>query len=170
MITKKHIALLMIAISIAGFILSTSNKKKFRIFEKRYHQTGRVIETFDTEAGHEYLFFVWGTDEEQSLIKWASLEMDVQLLDSAGNKIDEREIVASDPEETGGIRRATNGCEMRYSGDKNAKVNLEVNLVKGDYLDIEVYKNISDGNNMLPAFFIASFLIGIVLWLKSRIA
>jgi hypothetical protein len=164
---KKKFAIGLLILSVVGFVFSQNQKKKYLIFEER-NSSKNYAKEFYVETGNKYMFSVWGTDEEGASQRWATFDATVKLTDENNSILQEKQITASDSDNDGTIRRATNGSDIRLIPEKNQKVLLSYTLVEGDYMDIEVYQNLPENAYWLPVLFIAIFLSGIVLWLKAR--
>ncbi len=165
---KKKIAIGLILIGIVGFIYSQNIKSKYRIFKERYTTQNPIVQEIKVLNGNHYIFSVWGTDEEQGIQQWADLQGNVDLVNQENKILEQRRFAASEPEEKGGIKRATNGHDIKYTAQKDESVTVKANLITGDYLDIEVYENLPENAYWLPVICIAVFLAGIVMYLRVR--
>lgn len=165
---KKKIAIALIIIGVAGFIYAQNQKSKSRIFKQRYTTRNPIVQEIEVLNGNQYIFSVWGTDEEQGIQQWADLQGNVELVDSENKILEQRQFAASESEESGGIKRATNGHDIKFAAEKDERILVNANLIQGDYLDIEVYENLPENAYWLPVIFIAVFLTGIVLYLRAR--
>lgn len=167
-ISKKKIAVALIIIGVAGFIYAQNIKSKSRIFKQRYTTHNPIMQEIKVLNGNHYIFSVWGTDEEQGIQQWADLQGNVELVSSENKILEQRPFAASESEESGGIKRATNGHDIKFTAEKDEIVLIKANLIQGDYLDIEVYENLPENAYWLPVIFIAVFLTGIVMYLRAR--
>lgn len=96
------------------------------------------------------------------------MQGNVELVNSENKILEQRPFAASESKEEGGIKRATNGHDIKYTSEKDEIVLVKANLIKGDYLDIEIYENLPESTYWLPVIFIAVFLTGIVMYLRAR--
>lgn len=165
---KKKLAILMLLISIFGFIYSQNIKSGYRIFRERVTTKQEFAREFYVTAGNNYQFSVWATDELRGAHKWTSVEANVKLVGPGNNILCEKQIVATGSGDDTGNQRATNGYDIRHVAVKSENLSLACRLVDGDYMDIEVYENLPENAYWLPVLFIAIFLAGGVLFLKSR--
>lgn len=165
---KKKIAIALIIIGIAGFIYAQNQKSKSRIFKQRYTTHNPIAQEVEVLNGNHYIFSVWGTDEEQGIQQWADVQGNVELVNSENIILEQRPFAASESEESGGIKRATNGHDIKFTAEKDERILVKASLVQGDYLDIEVYENLPENTYWLPVIFIVVFLAGIVMYLRAR--
>jgi hypothetical protein len=165
---KKKIAIGLILVGIVGFIYSQNIKSKYRIFEQRYTTHNSIVQEIKVLNGNHYIFSVWGTDEEQGIQQWADLQGNVELVNPENKILEKKQFAASESEDKGGIKRATNGHDIKYTAEKDENILVKANLIKGDYLDIEVYENLPENAYWLPVICIAVFLAGIVMYLRVR--
>lgn len=170
--TQGRIGLALLALAVIGFVLSTEAKDRFLIQEERFSTTGQITVPVAVEAGTPYRLFLWAVDEEQGLQAWAGIEFAAKVLDSQGGVVAERKTSAnaSSAQETGGIRRAQNGFEFALLPEQSGEMQVIIDFVEGDTLDLEVYRGLSDLQNLLPGLYILSALAGLVLVLKARAA
>lgn len=164
---KKKIAIALLIVGVIGFIYAQNQKKNYLIFEERI-SSKEYSKEFYVETGNEYMFSVWGTDEEGAARPSANLEAAVQLLNEKGSVLDEKHFTGTNSDNDGGIKRATNGYDIRFNPEENGNVILKSSLVRGDYLDIEIFENLPANTYWLPVLFIAIFITGLVLFLKAR--
>lgn len=164
---KKQIAIALLIVGVIGFIYSQQQKKKYLIFEKRISNNQEFAHKIYTQAGNTYLFSLWGNDEEGGF-EWAGMEFTFKLETAQGKIIEDKTIVATGSEDDGGLKRAANGDDVKYSASQLGDVNLTTTLVEGDYLDIEIYENLPENTYWMPVLFIALFIAGFVLFMKAR--
>ena len=171
MIMKK-LGILFILAGTIGFIAATQYKNTSEVFKKRVSLTGTHTLSVPVAAGSTYVFFFWGVDEESGLQAWANMAFAATVSDSAGNVLFKKRTSASasSSEEKGGIRRAQNGFEYHYKGHTAEPLTITLSIEEGDYVDVAVYKDISDLANILPGLFIIAGIIGVVLYIKGRAA
>lgn len=165
---KKKIAVGLLIIGVIGFIYSQNIKSGYRIYKERISGSKEFNHEFYLTAGNNYMFSVWGTDEEGALRPSANLEVGVQLLERKGKIVEEKLITATSSNDDGGLKRANNGYDIRYHPLENGEVILKSSLLRGDYVDIEVYENLPENIYWFPVLFIAVFIIGLILFLKAR--
>jgi hypothetical protein len=92
----------------------------------------------------------------------------VQLLDRKGSVLEEKHFTGTDSNSDGGLKRATNGYDIRYNPEESGDVILKSALIRGDYVDIEVYENLPENTYWMPVLFIAICITGLVLFMKAR--
>lgn len=165
---KKQIAIAFLIIGIVGFIISQNQKEKYLVFEKRISSNIEFVQKIYAQAGNNYLFSFWGNDEQGALQEWADMEFILKIETSTGEIIEEKKIVASGSGDDGGIKRAANGDDVKYSAKQSGDLILTTTLTDGDYLDIEVYENLPENTYWMPVLFIAFFITGLVLFMKAR--
>lgn len=168
---KKNIGLAILIAGIIGFFYFSGKKSDYQILTKRFSLAKIHHLQMDVKADQNYLFSFWAVDEEGGFKnQWADVKAFVSLKSQANELIVEREIIASASEESGGLKRAQNGFEYNYYSEQNQTLKVEINLVSGDYANMEVYENIPDGISLYPGLSILFGLIGLVLFLKGRAA
>jgi hypothetical protein len=165
---KRNISIAFIIIGVLGFVWSQNQKKKYRVFQERISNYQPNTFKVNAQTGNEYLFSFWGNDEESGLQQWANMEFAFKIETQSGNWIKEDTISASESEEKGGVRRAGNGDDIRYTATRSENIIVTATLLEGDYLDLEVYENLPDKTYWFPVLFIAFFIVGLVLFLKAR--
>jgi hypothetical protein len=164
---KKQLAIVLLIIGVVGFIYQQNQKKKYRVFEKRISNNNEFVHSINVQSGNNYLFSLWGNDEEGGL-QWAGMEMYFKIITESGVIVEEKNIVATGTEDDTGKKRATNGDDVKFSAAKSESISLFATLVNGDYMDIEIYENLPENNYWLPVLFIGIFITGLILYLKSR--
>lgn len=165
---KKQIAIALLIIGVVGFIYSENQKKNYLIFEKRISSNIEFVQKIYAQAGNNYLFSFWGNDEEGALQEWADMEFIFKIETSSGEILEEKKIVATGSDDDGGIKRAANGDDVKYSAHQSGDLIVTTTLTDGDYLDIEVYENLPENTYWMPILFIAIFITGLVMFMKAR--
>lgn len=169
-ITKKNKQVLIfsafLSIVTGGFIVSNTAKTAFEIFETK--SSSKTIEaSIDLESETEYKFWFWAIDENTGYDPAdMSAEVKITIEDET---VFERKISTSEFEEKGGIKRAQNGFEFKYTnGEKKTIANISGKFIKGDSWEIKAYKNMSDTVNIAPGLWIIILLIGVFIFLRIR--
>lgn len=165
---KKNIGIVLLTIGIIGFFYFNSAKKNYLIYGERYSL--EKLHQFDIELkkNNNYTFFFWAVDEETGIQTWADMQMFARLVSAEGQLIEQKETLATASEETGGVRRAQNGFNIKYFADIDQKVIVEIDLKSGDYTDIEVFENLPEGIDIYPGISLILGLFGLVLFLRGR--
>ena len=168
---KKHlkkISIVLIAAAIIGFFFFTDLKGRYQVFEQRFSaSTSAPVEVL-LHPYKAHTAFFWAVDEEHGF-EWASVEAKVALAAEDGQVLASGEINATGSEENGGIKRAQNGFdEIVPAGPLDTYLTVE--LVRGDYVDVEVYADLPTWLHLAPGVSILFGLVGVVLYLKNRAA
>ncbi len=167
-ISKKQLWLIVIGISIAGFIFGEMYRSSLEIFNHRYTKTQQYAESIKLKIGNSYLISVYGSDDEMGLQKWAQLDFGFYAEDDYGNEVIRKNITASESQENGGVKRAVNGFEFDYLPKQSRELILHLNFIRGDDVDIKVYENISELANITPGLFILLLVVAVIFFFKAR--
>ena len=166
--TKKVVGIVMMVAAAVGFVLANMNRDEYSEASERFSSLGKHTKEIPVKAGEHYRIALWGVDEETGLQTWASLKTTVTVTDSAGKVLHEKELVATESKETGGIRRAQIGDEFGALADRDDAWVVTVELTEGDHVDLEVFRGLSDLGNVLPGLIVILFVVGLVVWLRNR--
>lgn len=164
---KKHLFLLIMILCIGLFIYAQSLKSKYGIYKERITTEARYEYNFRTAANSSYLISIWGCDEETGLQQWASLNFNYEVLVN-NVSIKKKQILASESEEKGGIRRAQSGSDVTFVSETNTNAVVICKISEGDYVDIEIFKDLPNNLYWLPVFSILGALLSGFLYLKYR--
>ena len=165
---RKFLGIGVMVVAAVGFVLANMNRDEYLEASERFSSLGKHTKEIPVKAGQHYRIAVWGVDEETGLQAWASLSAKVTVTDSAEKVLHEKELVASESKETGGIRRAQIGDEFGAVAERNDSWIVTVELIEGDYVDLEVFRGLSDLGNVLPGLIVILFVVGLVVWLRNR--
>lgn len=167
---KKQIGIVMLIAGVVGFLVATQAKSSSKVFGERYSQTGVHTLEIPVEAGSAYIFAFWGVDEETGLQTWGDLDFTATVTDASGVELFKKQKIAtaSSADETGGIKRAQNGCEYHHVAQSTESLTAVVTATAADYVDVEVYRNLPDWLNMAPGLGILLAIVGLVLFLRGR--
>ena len=161
----KYIFVATIICSIVGFILANESKA-FYLNQEIESSAEEKTYTFSIEANHDYLISFWALDEETSY-EWASMESHVVIL-FEGEVLYEKDVSKSSSDDDGGVKRAQDGFEYKLTPEKSGDLTIIVQMSEGDEWSIEIYKDLPENLNILPAMFIIIAIIGVVGFLKAK--
>ena len=166
---KKHIGLILLVIGIIGFFYAANDKNEKEIFSKRISSTYLEKMEIPVLAEQTYEIKFWGVDEEMTGNYGAPhFESQIKILDSQKSVLFNQELVSIHETETGGKRVTHDGISYSHTPTMDETIEIQAQINRGDYLDIEVYKNLSSEADALPGFSIIIALVGLVLFLRGR--
>jgi hypothetical protein len=121
-------------------------------------------------GGQEYEARIWVIDEETGIQQWAEAQASLRLTDAQDHIFFEKGVAAnrSSSEKTGGVTRAQNGTSHRWTAKENGEVAITVTMKTGDNVELIVFKDLSQGQSLLPGLSILLGLVGVVLILRAR--
>lgn len=169
MINIKTLGIIIMIAGAIGFVVSNESKERFKIYSVKYTMPGKYDAEIDVLCDEEYLCGVWGVDEEFGLQQWASVEYIMALTDQNNNQVYRKQYVATASADKSGMARAQNGADYSFTSDYNGTLRIQILLLEGDEVTLEIYRNLPDKIYYMPALFILLLLAGFVLYLKSRI-
>lgn len=167
---RRRIGIALMLLAAAGFLFSTQAKSRYQIFGERFAAAGTHTASFAVEPAHSYRIFIWAVDEALGLQEWADMQLQATLTSPSSGLLETESAAASasSGQESGGKRRAQDGFEWLVEAAVAESWNLHLDLREGDYVDVEVYRDLSDLRNLLPGLYVLCFLGGIVLFLRGR--
>lgn len=165
---KKNIGLLLLGVGILGFLFSSGRKKDFLVEEQHFAQN--TIHSFNlkTKENSNYTLFFWLVDEESGIQMSANADALITVADQNGILIKREEIIAHSSGKSNGIRKAQNSFEFHYISTKIEYLLIQINLLKGDYIDVEIYEDLPSNLNIIPGISIIIGIIGFVIFLRGR--
>lgn len=166
---KKYIGISLLIIGIIGFFYAANQKNEKEIFSKR--ASSQKLEKMDVpvKANQTYEIKFWGVDEEMTGNYGAPhFEADIKILDRQKLVLFNQELVSIHEIETGGKRVTHDGISYSHTPIVDENIEIQIQINRGDYLDIEVYENLSSEADALPGFSIIIALVGLVLYLRGR--
>ncbi|NPD85166.1 hypothetical protein HNS38_10370 [Lentimicrobium sp. L6] len=166
---KKYIGIALLVIGIIGFFYSANQKNEKEIFSKRASSSN--IEKMDVAvlANQTYEIKFWGVDEEMTgTYEPPHFEADIKILDRQKLVLFDEELVSITEREIGEKRVTHDGTSYSHSPTVDETIEIQVQIKRGDYIDIEIYENLSSEADALPGFSIILALIGLVLYLRGR--
>jgi len=166
----KIITWLCIVVGIAGFIAGSMIASGREVLKKTFTTAGDYRETLSVSGGHEYEARIWVIDEETGIQQWAEAQASLRLADAQGKVFFEKGVAAnrSSSEKTGGVSRAQNGTSHRWMAKENGEVAVTVTMKTGDNVELVVFKDLSQGQSLLPGLSILLGIVGVVLILRAR--
>ena len=163
---KRRLAIGAMVAALIGFVTSNELKNQYRCLEGRLSQTSTEPYQVELEPLAAHTIFVWAVDEESGYT-WASLDATVTIHDSSGALIDQHQLVASEDNDDGGIKRAQHGFTTKLPAGPES-ILVDVKLTSGDYVDIAVYADLPSWLNIAPGICILLGIVGLVMLLRSR--
>ena len=163
---KRVLSLVIIAAAGVGFVVNSEMKSLHRVLNERLTDStaGPLVVPVSPLSEHTIEF--WAVDEERGFT-WASVEARYVVRDEDGTRLVEKPLVASASEEDGGVKRASIGSTVHVPAGPTA-LHIEVTLQKGDYIDVEVYRDLPAWTALAPGIYALLGCVGIVLFLRSR--
>lgn len=167
---KRLISLSLLAVGLVGFFGGNQLTRVFRIASDRYNSVGTHDRTVEQSAGRSYEVRLWVVDEETGLQQWPGAEAALRVNDSEGRTLHEAKVRADQAasSDTGGVSRAQNGITYRWLAVSDSPVIVSAALVDGDYVDVDLYRDMPEAIGLVPGVGILIGLAGLVLFLRSR--
>ena len=166
---KKYIGLTLLVIGIIGFFYAANDKNEKEIFSKRISSTHLEKMELPILADQTYEIKFWGVDEEMTGVYEAPhFEAHIKILDRQKLVLFNHELVSIHEIETGGKRVTHDGISYSHTPSMDETMEIQAQINRGDYMDIEVYENLSSEADALPGFSIIIALVGLVLYFKGR--
>lgn len=166
---KKYIGLTLLVIGIIGFFYAANDKNEKEIFSKRISSTQLEQIEIPVLAEQTYEIKFWGVDEEMTgNYGTPHFEAQIKILDRQKLVLFNQELVSIHEIETGGKRVTHDGISYSHTPTIDESIEVQVQIKRGDYLDIEVYENLSSEADALPGFSIILALVGLVLYFRGR--
>lgn len=166
---KKYIGLTLLIIGIIGFFYAANDKNKKEIFSKRISSTHLEKIEISVLAQQTYEIKFWGVDEEMTGIYEAPhFQAQIKILDRQKLVLFNQELVSIHEIETGGKRVTHDGISYSHTPTVDETIEIQAKINRGDYMDIEVYENLSSEADALPGISIILALVGLVIYFRSR--
>ncbi|WP_221028838.1 hypothetical protein [Actomonas aquatica] len=162
----RRLSLIIIAAAVVGFIANSEMKTLHRVAKARFTQSTSSPWVAAISSASPHTVEVWAVDEEMGY-QWADLDASVTVLDDTGTTVAAHRFVASESAEKGGVKRAQTGKTLQVPLGAS-ELHVTVSLIKGDYVDIEVYRDLPAWRALAPGVFVLLGFAGVVLFLKSR--
>lgn len=151
---------------IVMFVVFNQKNKQYLESSDSGSSMKRIDLELNVGAGNDYLVKFWFLDEETGY-EWASASADFSVYFN-DQQIHTKQYSASSSDDSGGVKRAQDTDEIRYTPTESGKLIMKGELTKGDKWEVNVYKNISDQENMAPPAALIVAIIGLVVALKKR--
>ncbi len=157
-------------IGVIGFIASNNTKSEYEIFVERFSGEKMHQAEIFTKVTHDYQFYFWGVDEKfESEHGFAEFSGEFKIVDKNNNTLlDTAFSVGSSTSTNGGIERAQSGFYFYYSPPKDMYLTVDMNIVVGDYVDLEVHEDLPQSVALKPPLFIFIFVVGIFIFLRKK--
>ncbi|NOR86046.1 MAG: hypothetical protein GQ527_00410 [Bacteroidales bacterium] len=169
MTIKKWIAIIIMVIGVIGFIYHSEKKSDTLLFSKNIYVSDLQNIDIQLTANHNYKFNFWGTDEEMTgTFSMPTFTATLLLTDSKKDIIFQEQIESYNPKEMGGKLVAHAETTFEYHPSQDEQLELQVQILDGDTLDIDVYQDLSDEGDAMPGIFIIIAIIGLVIFLRAR--
>jgi hypothetical protein len=165
---KYFSGIIIVMIALMIFLSGVSRKDLYRLHSERYTAGSHAI-PFLAEKDTAYNASVWAVDEESGEQQWATLSCEAEIRDSKGKLVNSGEVVATESKETGGVRRARRGFELYVQSMNEEELLLKVHLLEGDFVDVELRKEMPVLIRLLPSLGILIGFAGAMLITKGRI-
>lgn len=166
---KKNIAIVLMVIGVLGFVFTTMQKDNMKIFGQRISEVSNQKYTVALKANQVYEIKFWGVDEEMTgLSQPPHFEARIKIFDGQQQLLFNQELVSIHEIETGGKRVTHDGISYSHKPKEDEELTINVQILRGDYLDLEVYENLDSEADALPGFSIIIAIVGLVLFFRSR--
>ncbi|MFH0999456.1 MAG: hypothetical protein V1783_01325 [Bacteroidota bacterium] len=165
---KKNFGLLLLGVGIFGFFYFSGRKKDFMVEEQHFAQNKIHSFNLETKENSNFTMFFWLVDEESGIQMSANADAVITVSDQNGMLIKREEIIAHSSGASNGIRKAQNSFEFHYISTKKEYLLIQINLLKGDYIDVEIYEDLPANLNIIPGISIIIGIIGFVIFLRAR--
>ena len=167
---RKFIGILIMLIGVVGFVRYNNIKNEYRIFEERFSGATQHQAEIFTKVTHDYQFFFWGVDEQfQSEHGYPEFSGEFKIVDKNNTVLlDTAFSVGSPSVDDEGINRAQNGFYFYYNPPKDETVKVIMNIVSGDYIDLEIHEDLPESIALTPPLFIFIFVIGLIVLLRKK--
>lgn len=167
---KVHIiGFLLITLGVVMFIGFTEEKNDDRILSKTYSGNNQTyIDSLLLTKEANYIF-AFNAEHETGggFSEWPKVKAQIKISNKKEILFNET-IEHSENREVGGLRRAQDYTEFKYTVQDNEPLQIETILFEGDKMSVEVYQNLSDIGNILPGLGIIVLLVGVFVYLKFR--
>lgn len=166
---RKFIGITIMIIGVIGFIRYNSIKNEYRVFEERFSGVKQHQAEIFTKVTHDYQFYFWGVDEMfSSEIGYPEFESKIKILGKNNKILFDTLFIESHSVDQGGVQRAQDGFYFRYSPAKDEMLKINMNIISGDYLDLEVHEDLPESIALTPPLFIFVFIIGLIVYLRKK--
>lgn len=166
---KKYIGITLLIIGIIGFFYAANNKNEKEIFSKRTSSTHFERMEIPVLANQTYEIKFWGVDEEMiGNYERPHFEAQIKILDRQKLVLFNQELISIHEIETGGKRVTHDGISYKHTPIVDESIEIQVQINRGDYLDIKVFENLSSESDALPGFSIIIAIVGLILYIKAR--
>lgn len=166
---KKWLGTLLMTIGVVGFFINANQKNDQRIFDARISNNDLKNLSIDIEANHMYMIKFWGVDEEMTnTYSQPSFAANIKVLNSEQTVLFSEELISITQKEVGGKLVTHDGISYLHECTTNESLQMMVQITDGDYMDVEVYKDLSSEDDAMPGFFIIIAIVGVVLYFRRR--
>ena len=163
---KRLAAIVMIAAAVVGFVSQSESKDEYLVTKERLTRSTLIPLVVTVSPLAQHTIDLWGVDEEMGY-QWANLEVRYTIRDDSGKLLGEDGFSASESNAKGGFKRAANGDTVHLSPSPSS-LHIEVELIRGDYVDIEVYRDLPTWTELAPGIYVLLGFTGVVLYMKSN--
>lgn len=166
---KKNTGIIFIIIGVIGFFYASSIKGDKLVFNERVSSYNLESFQVNVDGGENYEIKFWGVDEEMTgVFQQPYFEAQLSIRDGQNHLLFNQDLMSIHEIETGGKRTTHDGLDYLHSPKSNEVITISAQIIKGDYLDIEVYKNLDSETDALPGVFIIIAIIGVFVYFRSR--
>lgn len=166
---KKITGIIFVVIGIIGFLYTSNQKSNKLVLQEKAAGFETKTNQVEVEEAENYEIKFWGVDEEMTgVFQQPYFEAKISIRDGQNHLLFNQDLISVHEIETGGKRTTHSGLDYLHSPRNTEVITISTQIIKGDYLDIEVYKNLDSESDALPGIFIIVGIIGMVLYLRSR--
>lgn len=166
---KKWIGILLIIIGIGGFIYNANSKNNHNFYSERISNNKPKETKIDFIGGHQYKIKFWGVDEEMTnTYSQPSFSSKINIIKGNGEVLFSSTLISITQREIGGKLVTHDGVTYEHICEANEALVIKTHITDGDYMDVEIYQDLSSEADALPGVFIILAIIGVVLVLRAR--
>lgn len=164
----KKISIILIALSIVGFIMSNIKRDKKKVYEKKYSATNEITDTLKVITGKNYIISFYCMDEEpEGFTEMPEVQSSIHIF-NADSTLYRKKLTSFSDVNRGGYRKAEEYTDYQFKAVKNDDIYIETKLHEGDANELIIFSDLSEEMNILPGIFIIILVIGVFLFMKFR--
>ncbi len=166
---KKITGIIFTIVGVIGFFYTFNQQRNTLVFEERVH--GKDLKTYslEVEEGESYEIKFGGRLEETIRVQQQPyFEAKLTIKDGQNHLLFNQELMFKHEIKTDGKRSTHDGLDYMHSPKNDELMTISAQIIRGDDLDIEVYKNMGTEMDVWPGIFIIIGVIGIFVYFRSR--
>lgn len=166
---KKIIGIAFLVVGVIGFFISTNSKYDKVIFEETINSPGLNAFEISLEGGQDYIFKFWGEDiEHESNLVELKFISKIQIYNQKEQLLFNQTLEPNILIEWGEYsEKIEGGIEYSHTPKFGESVRLVIDMIEGDHLKIEVFKNLEAEEDAFPGIFIILAVIGLFIFVSN---